>query len=114
MPVHAGAATIEGLSSDIATEAIRQTTLAYPPMFITRYFKDDKNLPIKLKPFHLELIEAVMDPTINRVLIMVPAGHGKTTVVSRFMMTYLLTKNRNSRIMYIANNSTDAEQNLKA
>jgi hypothetical protein len=113
MPL-AGVETVRGIEEDIALEAIRETTLAYCPVFISRYFKDEKGDQLTLKEFQLKIIDAVLDPAIKRLLVLLPAGHTKTTLVSRFISTYCMVRNRNIRIMHIMNNSTDAEQNLAA
>lgn len=102
-----------GFSDQFTADAIKSASIAYPPLFISRYFKDDKGQPIKLKPFHIEWIEAMLDPAIDKLLILAPAFHAKTTV-TRFICTYLMSRDPNVRIMHIMNNSTDAEQNLSA
>jgi hypothetical protein len=103
-----------GVGDQIANSAIRNATLQLPPLFISRYFRDERNRPLKLKQFHVDIINAVLDPEIKKLLIMLPAGHGKTTIISRMLPTYLMTKDPNLRIMHIMNNATDAEQNLAA
>lgn len=110
---NAGVAEGLNLSEQIVREAIRRTTLRDNGVFVVRYFKDEKNNNLRLKQFHLEMLQAILGPD-QRVLIQVPAGHGKTTICSRFAPIIAMTHNPNIRIMHIMNNATDAEQNLAA
>lgn len=102
------------IGHDLTQAAIRAATLSYCPLFISRYFKDSKGEEIRLKEFHNEWLEAVNDPAIDKLLIIAPAGHAKTTLLSRFSPIYRMAKDPNIRIMHIMQNATDAEQNLLA
>jgi len=96
--------------------------MEYTPLFITRYFKDERNKALELADFHVDDLAAVEaeidkdpnDPTRMNILLLLPAGHGKTTLFSNKLPIRRITKNPNIRIMHIMNNSTDAEQNLAA
>lgn len=102
-----------GLSEDTAAEAIRMVTVAAPEFFVARYFRDQKNEALRLKEFQLEFIEAFKDPTCQRLLVMLPPAHGKTTL-KRALAAHSLVENPNLRIMSIMANATDAEQDLAA
>lgn len=102
------------LREEAIKRVIRNTTLQSPAAFFARYHKDERGEPVLLKDFHVELMNTVADESIKRALILLPAGHGKTTIVSRGMPIYMMCKDPNIRIMHIMNNSTDAEQNLAA
>lgn len=111
-----------GFGSDAALQAIRGAALSYTPLFITRYFKDSDNKPVVLADFHVDVLNQIeeeidkepSDPTRRNVLVLLPAAHGKTTNLSRFLPIKRICQNPNVRIMHIMNNSTDAEQNLAA
>jgi hypothetical protein len=106
-------ATGIGIGAKVAQSAIRSAALAYPPLFHTRYFSDSKGLPLTFEQFHLDMMEAIDDDTMKRVLILVPADHAKTTI-ARFSLTRKAVRDRNIRMMNIMNNATDAIQNLVA
>jgi hypothetical protein len=101
------------IAPEIARTAARNACLAYPPLFLTTYFKDSKSQPLTFEDYHLEIIDALTNEDIRRILILVPADHAKTTI-ARFCMTYKAVKDRNIRMMNIMNNATDAVQNLVA
>ena len=107
-------ATAASIGMEAVSEVIAKATLEYAPLFMSRYFKGSKGEDIRLKEFHLEWVDAVLDPSIDRLLILAPATHGKSTLLSRFITTYLMAKDPNIRIMHIMQNATDAEQNLVA
>ena len=102
-----------GLSDDAAAEAIRTVTLDVPELFMSRYFTDDKGEALRMKQFQVDYMEAFLDPAITKLLVMMPAGHSKTTT-TRFLCAYVIARNPNVRIMSIMNNATDAEMNLGA
>lgn len=102
-----------GLRENALKQIIRNTTLASPAAFFARYHKDEKGEDVVLKDFHVKLLDVLTNPEIKRALVLLPAGHGKTTV-TRGACEYLVAKDPNIRIMHIMNNSTDAEQNLSA
>lgn len=101
------------LGLQLAQEAKKEAALAYAPGFITTYFTDAKGEPIELEEFHLEIIDAITDWDTQRVLLLAPADHGKTTL-TRFCLDYLAVRDRNLRMMLVGNNATDAEQALGA
>jgi hypothetical protein len=73
-------------------------------VFILHYFSHRIK---ELKEFHLELIDVAT--TAKRGLILYPAAHGKTTIVSELLPIYEICKDPNVRIAIIAKNETDAE-----
>jgi hypothetical protein len=75
-----------------------------PALFVVTYFPHRIQT---LQPFHLELIEAATSE--RRALILYPAAHGKTTLVSTLLPIWALCKDPNVRIAIIAKNDTDAE-----
>jgi hypothetical protein len=106
---------IEGLAQKAAREAIKQTALKNPTFFAARYWRDERGRPINPKPFHLLLLETVLDisdPT--PVMIKVPFEHGKTTNVSQIAPILAMIRDPNIRIMHIMNNDTDAGMNAAA
>jgi hypothetical protein len=76
----------------------------FPELFITRYFGDRLE---GLKPFHVRLINIALNEV--RGLILYPAGHGKTTIVSTMLPIYFLCKDPTTRIAIIAKNEVDAK-----
>jgi phage terminase large subunit-like protein len=82
----------------------RECLLANPDLFLAEYFPHRVE---KLEPFHLELIRT--DQTETRGLILFPAGHGKTTIVSELLPIYDICKNANVRLANIAKNEADAQ-----
>ncbi len=105
--------TTYSIGAQATQQAAAKAALAYPPLFITRYFRDDKGKPLVMEEFHLDIIQALTDPSAKRVLILVPADHAKTTL-TRFSAIREIVRDRNIRIMNIMNNATDAVQNCVA
>src|SRR3990167_10517111 len=101
-------ATASSIGIEAVSEVISKATLAYAPLFISRYFKGSKGEDIRLKEFQLQWIEAVLDPSIDKLLLIAPATHAKTTIVSRFITTYLMSCDPNTRIMHLMQKATDA------
>jgi hypothetical protein len=81
-----------------------QRLLDDPALFIVTYFPHRIN---ELQGFHLELIEAAT--TGRRSLILYPAAHGKTTLVSTLLPIWALCKDPNIRIAIIGKNDTESE-----
>lgn len=102
------------ISEEMARSAVVKATAAYPPLFVSRYFTDERGQPVRIKPFHIEWLEAALDPAVRYLYIEAAATHGKSTVMSRWLPTILLSRDPNVRIMHIMQNATDAEQNLVA
>lgn len=75
-----------------------------PALFIVTYFPHRIQ---ELKQFHLELIEAAT--TERRALILYPAAHGKTTLVSTLLPIWALCRDPNIRIAIIGKNDTETE-----
>jgi hypothetical protein len=87
----------------------RDIILENPELFLLRYFGDKLE---GLKDFHLRLIEIALNDV--RSLILYPAGHGKTTLVSTILPIFQLCKDPNSRIAVIAKNEVDAKGIMRA
>jgi hypothetical protein len=80
-----------------------------PEIFLLRYFGDKLE---GLKDFHLRLIQTALNEP--RSLILYPAGHGKTTLVSTILPIYALCKDPTLRIAVIAKNEVDAKGIMRA
>ena len=86
------------------TDRWKQTLLDDPALFIVTYFSHRIN---KLEDFHLRLIESATQRT--RALILYPAGHGKTTLVSTLLPIWALCKDPNIRIAIIGKNEHEGQ-----
>lgn len=88
----------------------RQLLLANPDLFCLHYFphkfRPHPKSPAKLEDFHLRLISTAT--TEPRSLILYPAGHGKTTLVSTCLPIWAVCADPNVRIAIIAKNDADA------
>ena len=78
--------------------------LENPDAFILYYFSHRISA---LKDFHLRLIHNATQR--QRGLILYPAAHGKTTLVSEILPIWAICKDPNIRIMDIAKNDADAK-----
>lgn len=87
----------------------RRVLLDDPALFIVTYFPDKIR---KLKDFHLRLIQNATAK--SRALILYPAGHGKTTLVSTLLPIWAVCRNPDIRIAIIAKNTTDGESIMRA
>lgn len=85
-------------------EATRRLLLSDPALFIVTYFPHRIS---KLEEFHMRLIRTTT--TKNRAVILYPAGHGKTTLVSTLLPIYWICENPNVRIAIIAKNTNEGE-----
>ena len=89
----------------------KQFLLDNPELFLLYYFPDalrpDYDKEGTLEPFHLDLIRMIQSET--RALILEPAGHGKTTIVSTLLPIWRLCKWPNIRQAIIAKNEQDAK-----
>lgn len=73
--------------------------------FLMRYFGE--SFSAKLEDFHMRLIHSAMyEP---RDLVLFPAGHGKTTLISGKIPILEVIRNPNIRISIIAKNDNEAE-----
>lgn len=88
----------------------RDYLLNRPEVFLSRYF-DDK-LYGRIEPFHLDIIEKAT--TATRGLILCPAAHGKTTLVSTLLPIWAICKDPNFRIALILKNDIDAKGVMQA
>jgi hypothetical protein len=82
----------------------KELLLDNPELFLLHYFPHRIKA---LKEFHLQLIDVATNA--NRGLILYPAAHGKTTLVSTLLPIWGLCKDPNIRIAIIGKNETDAE-----
>lgn len=74
-----------------------------PALFIVTYFGHQIK---KLEPFHMELIETACNE--RRSLILYPAGHGKSTLVSTLLPIWAICRDPNIRIVVIGKNDDEA------
>lgn len=81
----------------------RPFLLANPDLFLLHYFPDRVK---RLEDFHLRLIDTACNQV--RGLVLYPAGHGKTTLVSTLLPIYWMCQNPNIRIAIIAKNEAEA------
>lgn len=89
----------------------RTLLLDNPDLFVLKYFAK-KLAPLPgaepmLKDFHLRLIHTAT--TEPRSLILYPAGHGKTTLISTCLPIWAFCRDPNIRIGIIAKNDDEAE-----
>ena len=73
----------------------KQFLLDNPDAFLGRYFAHRLNH--RLEPFHLDLIKTAH--TERRGLVLYPAAHGKTTIVSTLLPIWAICKDPNVRIV---------------
>lgn len=95
--------------SDEFKEWSKEELLEDPAKFILFYFPHRIE---KLEHFHEKLIE--ISTTAARSLILYPAAHGKTTLISTLLPIWALCKDPNIRISIIARNSQDAKSIMRA
>lgn len=81
-----------------------QVLLDNPDLFLTHYFPHRLE---RLEAFHLRLIDTATRK--RRGLILYPAAHGKTTLVSTLLPIWALCEDPNVRIGLIAKNDIDAK-----
>ena len=82
----------------------RRLLLDNPDLFILRYFGHKIR---KLEDFHLRLLDTATKQ--SRGLVLYPAAHGKTTLVSTCLPIWALCRDPNIRIAVILKNDTDAQ-----
>jgi hypothetical protein len=85
-------------------DAQKQLLIDDPALFIVTYFQ---HRITKLEEFHLRLIRTATQQT--RSLILYPAGHGKTTLVSTLLPIWALCKDPNIRIVIIGKNDDEVQ-----
>lgn len=78
--------------------------LANPDLFLITYFGHKIR---RLEEFHLRLIQTAT--TRTRGLILYPAAHGKTTLVSSLLPIWAMCEDPNIRMALIAKNEPDAK-----
>lgn len=86
----------------------KQVLLENPELFLLRYFGPDSEQPKlqEFKDFHRDLMDvALNDP---RSLILFPANHGKTTVISTLLPILEMCRNPDIIMTGILKNDTDA------
>lgn len=84
--------------------------LKNPDVFLTRYFPHVLGHP--LEDFHIALIRAATEQT--KSLVLYPAAHGKTTIVSTLLPIWGLCQDPNTRMCIIAKNDDDAKNIMNA
>lgn len=82
----------------------KKILLANPDLFLLHYFGDEI---AKLEDFHRRLITTAT--TKRRGLVLYPAGHGKTTLVSTMLPIWALCADKESKTAIIAKNEQDAK-----
>jgi hypothetical protein len=85
----------------------KERLLADPAFFLDYYFADKLE---GLKDFHLRLIDNASSKA--KSLILYPAGHGKTTLVSTLLPIWAVCKNPNIRIAIIGKNESEAKDKI--
>jgi predicted phage terminase large subunit-like protein len=88
----------------------RNLLLDNPDLFLTKYF--GHRLRHALENFHLSLIRTATEKT--KGLILFPAAHGKTTIVSSLLPIWALCKDPNIRMANILKNEEDAHKIMQA
>lgn len=83
----------------------RQVLVDQPDLFLAHYFPHRLQ---HLEPFHLRLIQTAT--TERRGLVLYPAAHGKTTLVSTLLPIWAFCRDPDIRIGLIAKNDIDAKQ----
>lgn len=110
---------LEGLLKEHQDELERAALLEYliapgnEEAFLARYFPH--RLSEKLEDFHLRLIDTALNTP--RGLVLFPAGHGKTTIISCLLPILALIRDPNIRIVIVAKNDDEAAaiiQTIKA
>jgi len=91
------------------SDPLKHHLLENPDLFIVHYFPAAIQ---RLENFHLRLIETVT--TQSRALILYPATHGKTTLVSTLLPIWAICRNPNIRIGIVAKNEADAKDIMRA
>lgn len=92
-----------------AVSGWKQQLLDNPDLFLLHYFGDKIN---ELKDFHLRLIDTATSH--RRGLILYPASHGKTTLVSTLLPIWALCRDPEMRIALILKNDSDAKGVMRA
>jgi hypothetical protein len=77
--------------------------LEHPDLFVSHYFKHRIQ---KLEAFHLRLINSATSE--SRALILYPAAHGKTTLVSTLLPIWAICQNPDMRLGIIGKNDAEA------
>lgn len=88
---------------------LRRALLDDPALFILHYWSDEIE---KLEDFHLRLIQTATQQ--EKGLVLYPAGHGKTTLVSTILPIWALCRDPNIRIGIVAKNDKEAENIARA
>jgi hypothetical protein len=65
------------------------------------------------EPLHRPLCDLISNKSVRRVLVLMPRGHFKTTIISICYPLYLLVNDPNERISLCSSTSQKAEENLE-
>ncbi len=82
--------------------------------FTQHYFRDEDGARFAFKDFHVEMLRACADDGIERLLLLEPAGFGKTTNVGKHYPLWLVCTDPNVQIIYASKNADDATARLSA
>jgi hypothetical protein len=85
----------------------KEWRLAHPDLFITHYFGHRIK---QLEDFHLRLVDTAT--TQENGLILYPAGHGKTTLVSTLLPIWAICCNPNVQVAVIGKNEDEAKNKI--
>lgn len=103
MPELAEADVLRRLVTPETTPGWKRQLLDNADLFLLKYFPHKIG---KLEEFHLELIRIAMHE--RRGLVLFPAGHGKSTIVSTCLPILAICRDPNVRIGIIAKNMTES------
>lgn len=83
--------------------------------FTTQYFRDEEGQRLKLKWFHKEMLQKCADERIERLLLLEPAGFGKTTNVGKhYPLHTMVVMNPRCQMIYGGKSASDAEARVSA
>ena len=88
---------LQGTAEEIA---VKRFLLENPDVFIELFSG------LRLADFHRDLLEAVT--TNRRLVLLLPAGHGKSTLIFKWYTIWRICQNPNIRMILIAKNDTEA------
>ena len=103
------------LTHETAMRRMLRREMSRDIVFFTQsYFRDEDGRPFHLKDFHIEMLRTCADERIERLLLLEPAGFGKTTHLGKHYIIWLLCWDPNVQIIYASKNADDAAARLGA
>ena len=75
--------------------------------FSAHYFRTDDGERFAFKDFHVEMMRAMSDEQIERMILLEPASFGKTTTLKHYVI-WLCSRDPNVQIIYASKNADDA------